>query len=237
MAPLERIPAIIVPPRELLPFGRTWTSNGGSLSRTPPNSSSQLGNLFDRKVGEALAVMLGGIPVVTPNMNNLIPGEPDCVEVGACRIVGGIRPQNFDVGYRPDGVRFAYDSKTLNDEKSVQKNYQNMINDLGTEATTVHTRFPYAVVAFIVAVPRPCLNSPQKEALTETLERLSQRASPLDSVHKAEAISLVVWDPATGAIDRRWPVSSSCLRLDSFAAQIESNYISRYKGLPPHNRD
>lgn len=29
-----------------------------------------------------------------------------------------------------------------------------MINDLGTEATTVHTRFPYAIVAFLVVVPK-----------------------------------------------------------------------------------
>ena len=26
------------------------------------------------------------------------------------RVVGGIRPQNYDVGYRPDGVRFVHDT-------------------------------------------------------------------------------------------------------------------------------
>ena len=235
MALLQTMPKIVIPAAELLPFGQTWTANGGSLSRTPPNSSSQLGNLFDAKVGDALATMLGNIPVVVPKMTNLIPSTADCVEVGPCRIVGGIRPQNFDVGYRPDGVRFVYDSKTLNDEKSVQKNYQNMINDLGTEATTVHTRFPYAIVAFIVVVPSPCLQSPQKEALTDTLDRLSQRESPLDSSHKAEVISLVVWDPTTGRIDPNWPKSKSLLRIESFSAQVEKNYVGRYKGLPPHN--
>jgi len=51
------------------------------------------------------------------------------------------------VGYRPDGLRFAFDSKTLNDKKSIGKNWQNMINDLATEATTVHSRFPYASLA------------------------------------------------------------------------------------------
>ena len=235
MAILQSMPGIVIPPAELLLFGQTWTANGGSLSRTPPNSSSQLGNLFDVRIGEALAIMLGNIQVVVPNMNSLIPSVADCVEVGPCRIVGGIRPQNFDVGYRPDGVRFVYDSKTLNDAKSVQKNYQNMINDLGTEATTVHTRFPYAIVAFIVVVPSPCLQSPQKEALTDTLDRLSQRESPLDSNHKAEVISLVVWDPTTGQIDSGWPAASSTLRIESFSAQVEKNYVGRYKGLPPHN--
>jgi hypothetical protein len=235
MSQLQHMPAIVIRPKELLPFGKAWTANGESLSRTPPYSSAQLGNLFDKRVGEALSSMLGGITIVTPNMNSLIPEQPDCVEVGPCRIIGGIRPQNFDVGYRPDGVRFAYDSKTLNDEKSVQKNYQNMINDLGTEATTVHTRFPYAVVAFTVVVPSPCLNSPQKEALTQTLERLSLRASPVDIMHKAEAISLVVWQPRNGTVDPLWPPPDSSLRIEVFSAQIETAYTSRYKGLPPHN--
>lgn len=66
------------------------------------------------------------------------------MEVGPTRVIGGIRPQNFDVAYRPDGVRFAYDSKTLNSRNSLGKNYQNMLNDLGTEAATVHIRFPSA---------------------------------------------------------------------------------------------
>ena len=186
------------------------------------------------KIGRAFATMLGGIPIVEPNKNDLIPSNRDCVEVGECRIIGGIRPQNFDAAYRPDGVRFAFDSKTLNDAASVRKNYQNMINDLGTEATTVHIRFPYAVVAFLVAVPTPCLASPQKEALTATLERLSQRSSPLDSAHKAEAIALVVWDPESGEVDCSWPEESSCLRIESFSSQIQKSYEARYKGLPPH---
>jgi len=178
--------------------------------------------------------MLGGITVTTPKSNDLIARESDCVEVGECRIIGGIRPQNFDVAYRPDGVRIAFDSKTLNDSDSVRKNYQNMINDLGTEATTVHIRFPYAVVAFLVAIPRPCLVAPQKEALTATLERLTQRASPLDSQHKAEAIALVVWDPDTGSVDAKWPEPESCLRIENFPQQIQQSYFARYKGLPPH---
>ena len=72
-------------------------------------------------------------------------------------IVGGIRKQNYDVAYRPDGVRFAFDSKTLNVADSMGKNWQNMVNDLATEASTVHTRFPMAVVAFLVLIPVPAL--------------------------------------------------------------------------------
>lgn len=234
MAELQHMPQIAVPVADLQPFGQAWTDNGGSLSRTPPCSSMQLGEVFDGKVGHALSVMLGDIPVVKPSSTELIPQQADCVEVGPARVIGGVRPQNFDAAYRPDGLRFAFDSKTLNDAKSVQKNYQNMINDLGTEATTVHTRFPYAIVAFLVAVPKPCLTSPQKEALTGTLERLSQRISPIDAAHKAETIALVVWDPETGEIDPNWPEPESCLRLEAFSSQIEKAYLDRYKGLPPH---
>ena len=154
MAILQQMPPVVIPEIDLQPFGQRWTANDGALSRTPPQSSSQLGNLFDAAVGHALGTMLGGISVLPPaSANALVPPEPDCVEVGPVRIIGAVRPQNFDVGYRPDGVRFAFDSKTLNDLESVRKNYQNMINDLATEATTVHARFPYALVAFMVIVP------------------------------------------------------------------------------------
>jgi hypothetical protein len=108
------------------------------LSRTPPQSSGQLGNLIDHTVGYALAEMLGGIPIGKPNSRLLTPPMPNCVEVGPARIEGGIRHQNFDVAYRPtgfepEGVRFAFDSKTLNDTKSVMKNWQNMVNDIATK--------------------------------------------------------------------------------------------------------
>lgn len=236
MAALSHMPGIAILPTELLPFGQRWREKE-SLPRTPPNSSGQLGNLFDRHVGQALATLVGGVDVILPNMNAILPVRPDVVEVGPVRIVGGIRPQNFDVGYRPDGVRFAFDSKTLNDLKSVSKNYQNMINDLGTEATTVHTRFPYAVIAFMVIVPAPCLVNPQRSALTRTLERLTGRIGPLDSPHKAEAISLIVWRPDTGEIDPSWPEAASPLRIEGFSQQVEQHYVGRYKGLPPHDVD
>jgi hypothetical protein len=235
VADLQQMPKIVIAPHDLRPFGRAWRANNKALSRTPPHSSMQLGEVFDLAIGKALAKMLGGIPVVTPISTALLPGKKDCVEVGHCRIIGGIRPQNFDVGYRPDGVRFAFDTKTLNDSKSVTKNYQNMINDLGTESSTVHTRFPYAVVAFLVAIPEPCLVSPQREKLAATLERLTGRQSPVELSHKAEAIALVLWNPATGKVDSRWPKQGSPLRIEEFSRQVEAAYRSRYTGLPPHD--
>jgi hypothetical protein len=227
------MPSIAVTLADLAPFGGAWAVNE-SLPRKRPYSSSQLGNIFDTAVGVALSTMLGGIPIVKPNARKLIPADADCVEVGPVRIIGGVRPQNFDVGYRPDGVRFAFDSKTLNDTKSVGKNWQNMINDLATEATTVHSRFPHAVVAFMVIIPIPCLSAARRSAMIETLERLSRRVGVGDPDYMAEAISFILWDPNDGSISDVFPSAESPLRFEKFSSFVEASYVSRYKGLPPH---
>lgn len=233
------ISPVILEAASLLPFGKKWKAQGGSLSRTPPYSSGELGEVFDTAYGKSLSQFLGAIPVCNQTSDDLIPPKPDCVELGSPRIVGGVRPQNFDVCYRPDGVRIAHDTKTLNDRKSIQKNWQNMINDLATEATTVHTRFPHAIVTFAVLVPKPALKPAQEAALIETLERMARRVSPNDDVHLAEAIALLVWDPDTGLVDDIVPPAGGLaggagIRIESFASTVEKIYWARYKGLPPH---
>lgn len=189
--------------------------------------------MFDTAVGEALATMLGGVPIVKPTRNALIPSLPDCVEVGPVRVIGGVRPQDFDVGYRPDGVRFAFDSKTLNE--AIGKNWGNMVNDLATEATTVHSRFPHALVAFMVVFPNPSIIEPQRSAIIGTLERLARRVGVEDPVYMAEVVSFVLWNPEDGTIDTSSPNPSSPLRIERFSERVEDIYRSRYKGLPPHN--
>ena len=149
-------------------------------------------------------------------------------------MIDGVRPQNFDVGYRPDGVRFAFDSKTLNDKESIGKNWQNMINDLATEATTVHSRFPHALVAFMVIIPEPCFMPAQRAATIQTLERLARRSDVDGPDYTAEAIALILWNPADGTIDPNIPAPASPLRIEKFSDQVEAAYVSRYKGLPPH---
>lgn len=234
MAALAPMPPILIVQSDLQRFGQAWIKNGQRLSRTPPESSGELGKLFDMAVGRALATMLGGIPIVSPNASSLTPPQADCVEVGPVQVIGGVRPQNFDVGYRPDGIRFAFDSKTLNDRESIGKNWQNMINDLATEATTVHSRFPHALVAFMVIYPAPCVSAAHQKATIETLERLARRSSVEGEPFMAESISLVLWHPEAGTIDSDIPASSSPLRIEKFSEQVASAYTSRYKGLPPH---
>lgn len=194
------------------------------------------GKVFDLAFGRALATMLGGVDVVEiPAGQSLLPPSPNCVEVGGARIVGGIRTQNFDAAYRPDGPRVVLDSKTLNEAKSVGKNWQNMINDISTEAATIHTRFPYCVVVLIFAVPRPALMPRQERDIVRTLERLGSRMDVLDQDHLAEAIALVIWDPATGELDPNVPKPESPIRLENVNARIYDAYAKRYQGLPPHD--
>jgi len=206
-----------------------------SASTFTRKQSVNFGYAFDLAFGKALADFLGGIEVREPEGDSLLPPMADCVEVGAARIVGGIRPQNYDAAYRPDGPRVVLDSKSLNDRKSIAKNWQNMINDLATESATVHTRFPYAVVAFLVILPKPALEAKQQADIIRTLERLGTRKHVLDEHHLAEAVALIVWDPETGTIDPDVPGVASTIGLPDFSAKIAQRYTERYKGLPPHS--
>ena len=234
MPALEPMPPLVLPADELARIGKHWNASTLTLPKT---WGEKVGSLCDHTVGWCLAKMLGGISVVKPTRATaLLPPEADCVEVGPARVIGGIRPQNFDVAYRPDGVRFVFDSKTLNTRNSLSKNYQNMINDLSTEAATVHTRFPSAIVGFIVAVPEPCLATHRKN-LTTALTRLAGRTNSNGDVHKAEAIALVVWNPYDGSVDQSWPEKTSPLRIEEFSSHVDRCYTDRFAGLPPHNRD
>lgn len=255
MAGLQQIPDISFGADVLKEWGAIWREpkrNPTKEEKKKPDCPLLMGACFSKKQGmdfgkevidptvaQAIATMLGGIDVVSPLNSDVLlppPGSPDCVEVGDTKVVGGVRAQNFDIVYRPDGIRIAYDSKTLNDAGSVKKNWNNMINDLTAEATTVHTRFPYALVLFFIVIPKPALHPNQAADLIRTLERMNERMEVLEENHRAESIALVVWDPDTGEISKEYPPAESSLRLEKFSKRVESIYLSRYKGLPPHER-
>jgi hypothetical protein len=235
------MPPIIIDPKLLVPWGKQWFSNKNpttgktkEIEAFDRQMSVNFASCIDRAIGDAFAVFLNN-KVEAPKAGSLLPTTADCVEVGPVRIIGGIRPQNFDVAYRPDGPRIVFDSKSLNDTKSIGKNWQNMINDIGTEATTVHTRYPYAVVAFTVILPRPALRPKQEHDIVRTLTRLCTRKNVIDPPHLAEAISLIVWDPKTGLLDTNVPDKDSPLNLNNMGKIVETRYSERYQGLPPHN--
>lgn len=104
MAKLKHMPPLELPVARLVRIGIHWKPTKSEL---PKAQGELVGKLCDETVGNALAAMLGGISVEEPKANSLLPAGPDCVEVGPTRVIGGIRPQNFDVAYRPDGIRFA----------------------------------------------------------------------------------------------------------------------------------
>jgi hypothetical protein len=235
------MPPMVLDPTELVKFGAAWRAAGDRFddkAHTGHASPNALGHLIDKTLAEALAAMLGGIPIHQASRKKktqLYPPEPDCVETAPVVIVGGIRKQSYDVAYRPDGVRFAADSKTLNDQKSVGKNWQNMVNDLATEAATVHTRFPLAVVAFFVLIPEPAIGG-ALDPITWRLDGLGARTDEHAPSHVAEAMCFALWDPDTGLVSPTLPdpAEHPNLRIENFSAQIEDAYRMRYSGSPPH---
>ena len=241
MAELKEMPEVRIAPQTLLHWGALWRGSEPEPKRPNRFNKAQgmeFGRVFDEAFGQALASMLGDIPVTTPSSTALTPALADCVEVGPTRVIGGIRPQNYDVAYRPDGPRIVFDSKTLNDQNSIRKNWQNMINDLASEAATVHTRFPFCLVVFIVVLPAPALPGAQRRSIVSTLERLGSRKSELDQHHLAEAIALVVWDPDTGRIqtpsDSAIESVNSSIQLSALHHRVHRCYLERYQHLPPH---
>lgn len=244
MNSLQEMPPVVIEKAKLIEWGKIWkgtvssNNNAKETSCFDKKQAMDFGKLMiDPPFAKAFSIMLGGIDIEKPiNANSLLPPKINCLELGDTRVIGGIRPQNFDIAYRPDGIRIAYDSKTLNSIDSVRKNWQNMINDLGTEATTVHTRFPYGIVTFVVAIPRNALATSQEYDIIRTLERLGTRKGVQDQNHLAEAIALIVWDPESGEIDQNVPSPDSNLRIEKFSETIYPIYLERYKGLPPHDK-
>ena len=89
-------------------------------------------------------------------------------------------------------------------------------------------------MAFIVVIPEPCIDPARRDVMIETMERMTGRIGVAEPVHRAEAISFVLWDPVKGNINPSVPDPASPLRIDRLSDQIEAAYHSRYKGDPPH---
>ena len=142
MPKLQEMPRISIPQEKLAEWGNVWLDSQGTAkadgtpigdnpSRFNRKQVIEFGRIFDDAFAAALAKMLGGIPVVTPKASALPPPESDCVEVGTIRVIGGIRPQNYDAAYRPDGPRVVFDSKTQNNDEGNDAERESSVNGSG----------------------------------------------------------------------------------------------------------
>ncbi len=86
----------------------------------------------------------------------------------------------------------------------------------------------------MVIYPAPAVSASHLTATIGTLERLGGRFLVDEAEHRAEAVSLVVWNPADGTIKSDLPDPASPLRIERFSELVERAYVARYKGLPPH---
>jgi hypothetical protein len=229
----------------LPPYGGEWMKKQKLPGKKAVgfDSAVALGNEIDLAFANALAEFLGGISVMEASQSKqpgvaLHPPSADCVEIKDVTIAGGARTQRFDVAYRPDGARIAFDGKTLNSEESWIKNWNNMINDLVAEATTVHHRYPDCVVAFLVLAPEPVLAKGSRlEDASKAIARIGGRDQPrVDNLHLAEAISLAIWSPKTGVVSPTEPGSGvyPMLRIEHFMQRVADSYTSRFGFAPPH---
>lgn len=75
---------------------------------------------------------------------------------------------------------------------------------------------------------------PRTNAIVGTLTRLGGRKLVDEPAHRAEAISLISWDPNTGEIDADLPAPNSPLRYERFSEELGEAYYERFQGLPPH---
>ena len=94
MAELGNMPLIFIDKVELKKWGDRWLldKNEDTGDNKQPNSfdrqqSVNFASFIDLAFGRAISKMLGGIDVVTPVGNSLLPSAPDIVEVGPVRIV------------------------------------------------------------------------------------------------------------------------------------------------------
>lgn len=114
----HQMPPLIIPIDKLKEWGTLWLGNQNPVTKKSKQKecfdrfqSVNFAAFIDAEFGACLAKMLGNIKVLRPKGDALIPPAPDCVEVGGVRIIGGVRPQNFDVAYRPDGPKLSLTAK------------------------------------------------------------------------------------------------------------------------------
>lgn len=124
------------------------------------------------------------------------------------QFAGGIGPKKVDVSYatEEDGLVLAVSIKTISfsDRKTrnYQKNLTNRRGDLLAEATTLHQRFPYAVVGGLFLFDEGAAQdgTPRRPSTfvtaNEYFKAFDRRGTQANSVEKFEALGIVLYRAA-----------------------------------------
>ncbi len=136
-------------------------------------------------------------------------GVPECQPESSTgrerQFAGGIGPKKVDVSYatEEDGLVLAVSIKTISfaDRKTsnYQKNLTNRRGDLLAEATTLHQRFPYAVLGGLFFFDEGAAKdgTPRRPSTFVTAHEyfrvFDQRGTQANSVEKFEALGIVLY--------------------------------------------
>lgn len=180
----------------------------GSGARPPDSSSREAKKNYAEKVSNAVA------QGIAERLRVL--GLPDCLpdpKTGGRerQFAGGIGAKKVDVSYatEADGLILAISIKSIcfpdGKTKNFQKNLTNRRGDLLAEATTLHQRFPYAVVGGLFLLDRRASadgtgrRASTFETAHEYFRTFDGRGTQTNAVERFEVLGIALFDtdPAT----------------------------------------
>ena len=227
--------------------------------RPPDNANRETkknyAELLSNRVAGALAMCLRGL--------GLIDCQPDLAGGRERQFAGGIGAKRVDVSYatEEDGLILAVSVKSISfpdrRTRNYQKNLTNRRGDLLAEATTLHQRFPYAVIGgvflFDEGAERDGTDRRPSTVVTahEYFRAFDRRGSQSNAVEKFEALGIVLYRAAppigfryyhAGEPDTERPLESFFQRLlertaernpDRFRYADERLILRRLPPVPP----
>lgn len=157
------------------------------------------------------------------------------------QFAGGIGPKKVDVSYatEEDGLVLAVSIKTISfpdrRTRNYQKNLTNRRGDLLAEATTLHQRFPYAVVGglFLFDEGAEKDDTPRRASTFVTAHEyfraFDQRGTQANSVEKFEALGIVLYRAVEPVAYRYFDAghSGSERSLDDFLRRLLGRVAER----------
>jgi hypothetical protein len=143
--------------------------------------------------------------------------------------VGGWRTISVDIhiGESKFGLLLAVDPKHLQGQ-SVEKNWNNTLNDLIAFSANFHTRFPLCVVGGMIGFKRSDIKNPNKlKDMYSVVEHVATRDRPTDPLNLLEAFSFVAYECNPFGLSPNVPPPGSNLRADKAIDRMVDLLIQR----------